>query len=277
MCEGEPYGISIGGTVEQVSAITPAQVTVHHKRLLSSARLEVFYTGRASEDEVAAAFSKAFAGWSPASPCQVSSAVHVPPQAPRSDSEDMAVSQGKLCMAWSCGESFHTLRSDPDALAAYAVCNELFGVMQGSLLFRFVREERGLCYFCDSALDMTKGILWVSCGIRPDKRGEAEEAIREQLNAMQTGRIDPADVELAKLSLQNAYRQMGDSQSSLEVFALGRLLNDTPDTPEEELARILRVTPADVTRVAAGFRPDTVFFLNGTSDDTFEGEEDYDE
>lgn len=281
MCAGEPYGISIGGTVEQVCAITPAQVTAHYKRLLSSARLEVFYTGRASEAETATAFAKAFSGWSPASPREVVTTPHIPPQAPRFVSEDMAVSQGKLCMAWSCGESLTTLRHDPDALAAYTVCNELFGVMQGSLLFRAVREERGLCYFCDSALDMTKGILWVSCGIRPDKREAAEAAISEQLTAIQTGDIHPADVELAKLSLQNVYRQMGDSQSSLEVFALNRLLGGTADTPEEELARILRVTLADVARVARTFRPDTVFFLNGTANDPAEDtprdEEDYDD
>lgn len=275
MCEGEPYGISIGGTVEQVTAITPAQVTAHHKSLLSRVRLEVFYTGRATEDEVKAAWDAAFGGWEPAPLCLSDTPPHQPPETPRAYTEDMEVSQGKLCMGWSCGENFTTLREDPDILAAYAVCNELFGVMQSSLLFRRVREELGLCYFCDSALDMTKGILWVSCGIRPDKREEAEAAIRAQLTAMQRGEITPADVELAKLSLQNAYRQMGDSQSSLEVFALNRLLNGTGDTPEAELSRIMKVTPADVARVAASFQPDTVFFLNGTAGG--EGEEDCDD
>ena len=178
-------------------------------------------------------------------------------------------------MAWSCGENISTLKNTPEEVAAYAMCNELFGVMQNSLLFRHVREELGLCYFCDSALDMTKGILWVSCGIRPDKRAEAEAAIAGQLARIQMGEVTLEDVELAKLSLKNAYRQMKDSQSSLEVFALNRLLGGTSTTPEEELARIMTVTPADVARVAQNFRPDTVFFLNGTAEG--DGEEDYDE
>ena len=275
MCGGEPYGISIGGSVEQVRAMTPAQVTAHHKNLVSRARLEVFYTGRATEDEVTAAWYAAFGGWEPAPLCLTDTPPHQPPEIPRAHAEDMEVSQGKLCMGWSCGENFTTLKNTPDELAACAVCNELFGVMQGSRLFRRVREELGLCYFCDSALDMTKGILWVSCGIRPDKRAEAEAAIRAELTAIQEGRITPEEVELAKLSLQNAYRQMGDSQSSLEVFALNRLLNGTTDTPEDELTRIMGVTPADVARVAKTFKPDTVFFLNGTA--CGEGEEDFDD
>ena len=48
-------------------------------------------------------------------------------------------------------------------------------------------------------------------------------------------------------------------------------------TPEEERARISRVTLSDVVRVAGRFQPDTVFFLNGTSDGVSEDEEDYDD
>ena len=274
MCKGEPYGISIDGTVEQVEAMTPDAVTAHHRAILERAHLEVFYTGRASADAVANALSSAFDGWTP-TPLPLSPAIpHMPPAAPIFASEDMDVSQGKLCMAWSCGENFTTLQDRPDDRAAYALCNELFGVMQSSLLFRHVREELGLCYYCDSSLDMTKGILWVSCGIRSDKRAEAEEAITAQLCRIAKGEITPDEVERAKLSLQNVYRQMRDSQSAMEIFSLHRLLNDTSDTPEAELERILRVTPEDMARVASRFRPDTVFFLNGTSE---EGEEDYDD
>ncbi len=272
MCAGEPYGLSIGGTVEQVAAISPQEVTARYRALLSETRLEVFYTGRASAMEVESAWRRTFGAWQPAAADTVATSLHPTPATPHRVQEEMAVSQGKLCMGWACGENYSTLH-DPQVLAAYAVCNELFGVMQNSLLFRHVREELGLCYFCDSALDMTKGILWVSCGIRSDRKEEAETAIREQLLALQKGIINPDDVELAKLSLLNSYRQIGDSQASLEAFAFGKLMNRTTDTPDEEMARIAAVTPDDVVKVAQTFRPDTVFFLNGTAAEG-EGEED---
>jgi predicted Zn-dependent peptidase len=264
MCEGEPYGLSIGGTVEQVAAMTAEEVSEHERQLLQRLRMEVFYTGRASVEAVKTAWNRLFGEWEPLSSLPIPSVRHIPPATPQEVTEDMAVSQGKLCMGWSCGEDYTTLRENPDTLAAYSVCNELFGVMQSSLLFRHVREKLGLCYFCDAALDMTKGILWVSCGIRPDHRAKAEEAICRQLADLAEGRIDPADVELAKLSLLNSYRQIEDSQASMEAFTFSRLMNGTIDGPEEEMARIRAVTPADVARVAKTFRPDTVFFLNGT-------------
>ena len=81
-------------------------------------------------------------------------------------------------------------------------------------------------------------------------------------------------MELAKLSLCNVYRQMRDSQSSLEVFALNRLLGGVDTTPEEELSGIMAVTPADVARAAQSFVPDTVFFLNGVAEGDGEEEDD---
>ena len=266
MCRGEPYGLSIGGTVEQVSEITPARVTAHYRGLLNSLRMEVFYTGRAPAARVAEGWRRAFADWHPGAAPAVDTVCHIPPVTPREVTETMEVTQGKLCIGWSCGEHYGSLRDHPDTLAAYALCNEVFGGMQSSLLFRRVREELGLCYFCDSALDMTKGILWVSCGIRADRRAEAEGAIRRQLTALQEGRISSDDLELAKLSLLSVYRQMGDSQSAMEIYDFGRLLNDTADTPSEEMERIRRVTADDVMRVARKFKPDTVFFLKGTAE-----------
>ena len=81
-------------------------------------------------------------------------------------------------------------------------------------------------------------------------------------------------MELAKLSLLNSYRQMEDSQNSMEAFAFGMLMNRTAETPEEEMACIRAVAAEDVIAAARSFVPDTLFFLQGTlTDDS--GEEEY--
>ena len=110
MCAGQPYGISIGGTVEGVTAITPEQVTAHHEALLRNTRMEVFYTGRASKEDVMAAWQKGFGSWDPQPLSLSPTSVHMPPPDPQHVTEDMEVSQGKLCMGWSCGESYATLK-----------------------------------------------------------------------------------------------------------------------------------------------------------------------
>ncbi len=279
MCEGEPYGLSIGGTVEDVTAVTPEELTAYRERHLSSASCDVFYVGRAPLSRVSSLWQTYFGSWDPAPAPRLVTHPHPVPPVPRSVEETLAVSQGKLCLGFSCGDNSATLR-DPIALAALSVCNEVFGVMQSSLLFRHVRERLGLCYYCESALDMQKGILWVSSGIRSDRREAAETAIREQFAALQAGKVSSEDIELAKLSLINSYRQVGDSQASIESYLVRRTLTAAADatathaSPEEQIKAIRAVTVEDVVAAAGRFSPDMTYFLRGAVQ---EGEEEFDD
>lgn len=276
MCEGEPYGLSLSGSVEMIEGLTAADVTEHWKRFVSCARCEVFYVGRASEATVRLHWERAFGSWRPTPIGMPPTVLHAAPTEVRRVDEDMPVAQGKLCMGWAGGFTAHTPMSGRE-YAALLVFNELFGVMQTSRLFRRVRGELGLCYYCESALDMTKGILWVSCGIRPDRRVDAEEAIDAEIRAVQAGEVSEADVVCAKSSLENTYRQISDSPCSMEAFWFGRTMDGMTDTPEEVVAHIRVVTTADVVEAARRFKPDTVYFLNGTRPDAPDGEEDYDD
>ena len=276
MCEGEPYGLSLSGSVEMIEGLTAADVTEHWKRFISNAHCEVFYVGRASEEDVRHRWERAFGAWDPTPIVLPPTTLHVAPDSVRHIDEDMLVAQGKLCMGWSGGFTTHTPMSGRE-YAAFLVFNELFGVMQTSRLFRRVRCELGLCYYCESALDMTKGILWVSCGIRPDRRTDAEEAIVGEIRAVQAGEVSEDDVACAKASLENTYRQISDSPCSMEAFWFGRVMDGLTDTPEEVMAHIQAVTVEDVVAAARRFQSDTVFFLNGTRPDAPDAEEDDDD
>lgn len=262
MCPDEPYGLSVGGTVETVEAITPAALTEHYRRMLSTCRCAVYYVGQASARRVEAAWNASFGGWDPAPIPGTVTLPHPVPVAPRTHTEDRAVSQGKLCIGWSCGENYTTLT--PAEEAAMLVLSELFGVMQSARLFRRVREELGLCYYCDGALDLTKGILWVASGIRPDRRAEAEAAIRAELSSIAAGEVTAEEVATARLSLVNSLLETEDSQGALESEAHRRLMSGRTETIPEQIALIEAVTPAAVAEAAARFVPDTVFFLNAT-------------
>ncbi len=273
MCEGEPYGISIGGTPEEVAQITPAAVTAHGEHHMSAACCAVFYAGAASVDTVVALWNRHFSAWHPIAAPRTETCPHPIPVMPKRGEDSRPVAQGKLCIGWSCGE--RCAGSELGRVAAWMVCNELFGVMPTSLLFRHVRETLGLCYYCESALDLSKGILWVSSGIRSDTRDEAESAIRETFARLQAGDFEPADVETAKLTLLDSYRQIEDSQGAMESFIIRQMLDGTDHTPEAYMQAIAAITPADVVAEARRFCPDTTYFLRGTAS-AAAGEEDFD-
>ena len=182
--------------------------------------------------------------------------------------EARSLSQGRLCMGWSSGI---TQSENRQLLPAAILFNEMLGVMQDSLLFRHVREELGLCYYCDSAFFGSKGVLTVSCGVAPANRTAAENAIRTQAEGVAAGSFTAHDLRLAKASYGNAFRQIPDSPCALENLWFGRVLNgtesagagfaDASDTPESRLAQVLAVDRRQLMRAAARFVPDTVYFL----------------
>ncbi len=273
MCRGEPYGLSVSGTEESVSRMTAAELTAHLRDGLAETRCEVMYVGRASVEDVRRAWDAAFGAWSPRPAPVVYAKPHPLPTAPRAFEEEMPVAQGKLCMGWSCGENDRTLE-DARETAALQVCNELFGGMQSSLLFRRVRERLGLCYYCESVLDMTKGILWVSCGIRSDHRDRAEAAITACLSTLQNGQVTAQEVEAAKLSLANRDGQMADSPGAMAFTCIRRRLSGTDVSGEAWRSALAAVTVEDVAKAARRFWPDTVFFLKGTAPAEGDGDRD---
>ena len=244
--------------------MTADAVTAAWRALLAEARCEVFYVGQADADAVRERWDRHFGTALSPVGRDVSTFTHPVPKTPRAVEETLAVSQGKLCMGFATGEIPH----DDRTLSVALVCNELLGVVQSSLLFRYVREELGLCYYCDSSLDASKGVLTVSSGIRSDRRDEAEQAINACIARIARNGIADEDITLAKLSLGNYYRQIPDSAAAMEAFWFGQIMRGSDRLPEACLEEILSVTREEVVAFASRLTPDTVFFLRG------EGEED---
>lgn len=264
MCQGEPYGVSLSGNVEDIMKITAEEATLAFEQGAESAVWEVYYTGQASADRVETCFLKAFGEHLPHRCSVGETCPHLPPPTPRYMEETLPVEQGKLCMAWSKDCEYPR-----DRAAAVVLC-ELLGVMQSAILFRTVREELGLCYYCDAAYEGGKGILTVASGIHPHNRQAAEAAIMGAMERICAGELDPADVTLAKLSLQNVYQQIPESPASMEAYWFRHHMEGVLKTPEETLKDLMAVTPEDVVRVARAFKLDTVYFLNAASDEEVE-------
>ena len=265
MCQNEPFGLSLSGCLSQIEAVTPADATRVFRDRLAQAHWEIYYVGAASPQQVADTFTSAFSGFDPKPLALSPNTPHLPPEEQRCEEESFPVGQGKLCMSWSSGVTDATpIQEGRDDYAAAVVLCELLGIMQSALLFRHVREELGLCYYCDAAFEGKKGILTVMSGIHPKHRANAESAIRAVLENIQNGHLSDEDVALAKISLENSYRQLPDSPAAMESYWFWSDKSKGNVAPEAHLARFLRVTPEDVVAVSRKFVQDTVYFLNAT-------------
>lgn len=259
MCKGERFGIDENGTVEDVAACTPESVYAQYKTAIETYPIDIFFVGNCNADALADKLAAVFANVK-RSPITLPETVVIrKAEADKHITEDMPVNQGKLNIGWRTG----TALCDKD-YPSLMMFNEMFGGGVTSKLFMNVREKMSLCYYCSSYLEAAKGLMLVSSGIEVDKREVAENAIFDQLAALKKGDFTDEEIESARLSIINNYRELSDSARGLEYWYLGRVLASDNSNPDDVIASIERVTREDIIAAANGVTLDTVYFLNGT-------------
>ncbi len=255
MCAGEPYGISRLGSEEEAQRLQARKLYAQYGELIASSRLELFYSGGAELARVEQALQAAFATL-PRENVQelVPTLPHTARQTPRSVTERLDVTQGKLGLGFTCASRDDT---------ALLMGNTLFGGSSNSKLFLNVREKLSLCYFASSVYHRAKGIITVSSGIEFDKFQAAYDEILAQLAAVREGRLDDWELEGARSVLLNAYASMGDSQAKLENFFLGQAATGQEETPELLAQAVRDVTAERIFEAMETVSLDTVYFLEG--------------
>ena len=255
MCAGEPYGIPRLGDEKDVEKLQPKKLYAQYSRLISTARLELFYSGSADRRRVEQALLSAFSTLPRENIRDIGRAdSHPAREEVLRVTEELDVTQGKLGMGFSCGS---------DDYAAMMVGNTLFGGSSNSKLFLNVREKLSLCYYASSLYHRQKRMITVSSGIEFQNFQRAYYEILTQLAAVQNGELEDWELDGARSTLLNAYASMGDSQGKLENFYLGQAATGQSETPEMLAEQVRDVTPERIFAAMKTVKLDTVYFLRG--------------
>lgn len=260
--QNEPCGTSIYGTVEEVMAVTPEELTAHWRAMLCDLQFSCFYVGAEPVEHIRAALETAFAReglgrtsepslWLPQVVREADSV--------RTQEESLAVGQSQLVLAWRTGCTM----LDPNYCAC-AVMNEMLGNSPISKLFVQVRERLSLCYFCSSHYNSYKGTLTVHCGLDVKDAARAKREILSQLEAIANGDFTRAELLAAKRSICNAYEQIKDLPATLESFYFGRSLLGVRDTADDMRRRFATVRRKDVIAAAKRLTLQVDYLLCGT-------------
>ena len=255
LCASEPYGLFRLGSEESAQRLQLNKLYNQYRELISTARLELIYSGSAELPRVENALQAAFASLPRKTLRKTPPTLpHVPRAEVPSVTDVMDVTQGKLGMGFSC--------TSDDAMALL-MGNTLFGGSSNSKLFLNVREKLSLCYYGSSLYHRQKGITTVSSGIEFENYQRAFDEIMAQLCAVQRGELEDWEMEGARSTLLNAYASMGDSQGKLENFYLGQAAAGREETPEELAAEVRTMTPRRIFDAMETVHLDTVYFLRG--------------
>lgn len=255
MCEGEAYGISELGTVEEVEKITPESLYRAYLQLLREATVEVFFIGSKPIEEVLPYVEKMFS-YTDRAPVSIETKKGSCGEV-KNVCEPVNAVQGKLTLGFR-------MQSTP-ADGVLPLFNAVFGASPASKLFMNVREKLSLCYYCHSTADRAKGVMFVYSGVENQNADKAREEILLQLQEIIREAVTDEEMYCAKQFLYNSYRSIDDSASTIEAWYLGCIFNGNLQEPQELAAKIEALTVKDIAAFAEGIALDTVYLMKGTA------------
>lgn len=148
---------------------------------------------------------------------------------------------------------FPAFNYDDPRNAALLVLHVILGGSMSSRLFISVRERRGLCYVIRTGVTNygDAGAFTITSGLDKSRLREAMQIIYDELQQVLRRGVTAEEVRMAKDHLFGKMTlQFEDSARVADFFGQQKLLMKKMETPEQKFARIKKVTPADVLRVA---------------------------
>ncbi len=147
----------------------------------------------------------------------------------------------------------YSLPHTDERRAILDVLSNILGGTMSSRLFVEVRERRGLAYYVRSGSESFHdiGIFSASAGVDPKKLEQAVTVIIEQINKLKTEPVTEVELKRAKQNIKGRMSlQLEDSHSIARYLANDELETGKVEQPEEFIARIEKVTSADIMNIA---------------------------
>lgn len=253
-----PYGRPGEGTVDSVSALTPADMKAIHAATMTKDRMFVSVVGDISAEELGPLLDEVL-GDLP------DTGAPLPPKT------SFAATGGTTVVEFDTPQSVAIWaqpgidRDDPDFFAAYVMNHILGGGSFSSRLTEEVREKRGLTYGVFSYLapyDLAS-IVGGSVASANDRVGQAIDVIRTEWTKMAEAGATAEELAAAKKYLTGAYPLRFDGNSRIAGILTGMQMTDLPiDYIATRNQQIEAVTLADVKRVAGYLlQPDNLRFV----------------
>lgn len=246
--DGHPLASPVGGLPDSVLGVTAAGLRQAHATVLATAPLAVAVVGGLSADRVRAAL--AGGGLSglpaPALPDPRSSARPGPAVPGLVDAWP-----SEFCWMVVGGRAPHA--TDPRRFA-YTVLGHLLGASPASLLYARLRNDEALAYsFRSWARSYSDSGAWrMMAGAEPGNAPRLLAVFREVL--AEVAADGPAPTAFAAAVRQAVVEAVLEAESPIDhaiALASRRILDARPWGPDEDIAALQRVTPAEVAAAAA--------------------------
>ena len=253
-----PYGSSIEGTEDSVTALTRDDIVAAYQGALARDRVYVGAAGAINADQLAAVLDKLLADLPETGL----------PQAP---SVEVSTEAGVSVVPFDIPQSVAIFgheglaRDDPDFFAAFVLNEILGGGGFEARLMEEVREKRGLTYGVYSYLvPKDHAALYLGrVSSANDRIADAIDVIRDEWTKMAEQGVTEEELASAKTYLTGAYPLRYDGNGTIANILVGMQMDDLGiDYVVTRNDKVEAITLEDIQRVAARvLQPDALRFV----------------
>lgn len=142
------------------------------------------------------------------------------------------------------------------------VFNNILGGGANSLLMRYIREEKSLCYYINSYSNRMDNILIVNSGINKDNYAIVIKMISETIDNIINGKFTMKDLHESKMKILYSLSTIFESNKSIIEYYYGMSVFNS-DSIDIKTEMFKKVSKEDIIAYAKKINMEAIFFLKG--------------
>lgn len=261
MCESSNYGLRRYGSYNAVQAVTPHQLYIAWKNLISTATININVIGKFNTDIIRETFKAKFEKIT-RKPIECIIRPFEFDKKIKNKIETQDIMQSKLVMGFGLNINHTSNNADTAKLMSL-----ILGGIPSSKLFINVREKKSLCYYCSASYNYHKDIIFVDCGVEKQNIEKAKKEILNQIEQIKDGNISDFEIQAAKLAVSDNMGTVTDTVSGIEKFYSFQSFDKEILTPDQKAERINRVTKQQIIDIANCVELAAVYVLTDNKGD----------
>ena len=244
----QPAGWEIIGTKENIKNLKRPDFLKYLRENYTAPNTVVCVAGNIEEQKAIRKIGKIFAGM-PKKANGKKPKVIEKQNAPRVKIKKKKTDQCHLVLGARAFDMFH-----PDRFALSVLANILGGTMS-SRLFLSVRERLGLAYYINASYESytDSGYLAVRAGVDTDRK-KIEKTVKTiigEIKKIRDKKVSPKELQKAKDNFRGKMALSLESSDDIAGYLAGQeLAKKKIEIPDKILARVDKVSPDDIMRVA---------------------------
>lgn len=251
------------GYLEDLEKIDSKKLYKYYESVLNSDIIDIFVIGNVNERHVKKIIEDTFANIKTLK--KPTESHFIKPKKtkfiPKTIKEQQNINQSKLVLGYKIDKM-----TDFELRYVLNVYSYILGGGPDSKLFKTVREKNSLCYYINSVGQPLNSILTISAGINSSDFKNALTLIKREVYNMKKGKFSDEDIIKAKITYINSLKELEDSPQSLLSLYAGMEYLDSDDI-NTRFNKINKVTTNDVIKLASKIHLDTVYLLEGETNE----------